>query len=358
MIEGRSENLLSENEKERELKRRNGAGSAELPSNSGTVKKLIPIGDRLLAVGESSTYLVLPPEQVDPEVTYANVPWVMAEEFRFGASSPVIARTLVQFQHFLSRVAHDKGCTTRIALSLEQSVRYLCDCQSVIDAYAAELEAVKSAVQSGLSKGGSAIHLPKVRNYEYSARNFFYAAKLAFGNAMKMFSQIPEYGSKAQGTVDRIVSVLERDKSMPSDYTEMIRSFAQSAWLIAEIRNAIEHPKENYYVTFQNVKYLPNSTLMAPVWTLKHPKTSEFSEWNDFLAHGNAIIENIIKFIEYSVICLLRKCAHDASTLQIIEISDYQKNDPQIRFTCNLIPPSWAKDAIDKHFGLREQEQA
>lgn len=332
--------MLSGNERQNEIKRRSGAGSAELPTNGGNVKSLLSLGDRLLVVGDKTTYHVLPPEQVDPNVTAKNVPWVMMEEFAFGASSPIISRTLLQFRSFDSCAQYDKTIVPMISAQLEKCVHYLADCQSVLDAYLSELESVKKEVQSGLSRGGSAIHLPKVRNYEYLARSFFYAAKLAFLHSMKMYSQVPDWGSKAQGSIQRIVFALERDKSFADEFVALIRPFERSAWMVAEIRNAIEHPKENYFVEFKNVRYMPTAQLMAPTWTLHHPKISEFSGEIDFAAHAQKIIDRVIEFVEYSLICLLKKCAVGPFEIDFVEFPDFEQRDPKIRFGCNIVLPN------------------
>jgi hypothetical protein len=331
---------LTVEEKENEKKRRNAAGSASLPDHDDAIVGMINIGGTLHLISNKSIHVIREPNQVDPDIAYKNVPWVLAELMPLGAKSDIIARTFLQFHHIAGRIDHENLIFEKLAKKLSRSVSRLADCFFLLEAYEKEFELVQQTVAQGIKSEGSTLYVSTVKNYEHFARSFFHSAKAAMVDATRMYTLSSQFKVSDCGNVTRLIRRFSDNDSLDTDFAEEISKYSDVCKSVIEIRNAIEHPKSRYFVEFRNVEFLPSGHLHAPAWRMENNKCKDFEQWQDFGSQGRLIISSITSFVEISILYLTTKLSKQPDKVGFAFREASSKPDtPTFRYECNLVPP-------------------
>ncbi|MEI9962711.1 MAG: hypothetical protein WDM76_16825 [Limisphaerales bacterium] len=81
---------------------RDGAGSFDLPPESGALKHMMGLDGFMEIYAVRATYRVKTPDILDPSRTVPNMPWSQSLHSSAGASNPIVARIVIQLAEALA----------------------------------------------------------------------------------------------------------------------------------------------------------------------------------------------------------------------------------------------------------------
>lgn len=82
-------------EKKKMLPRHQG-GMVQLKGGTGAIIKMIGVNDYLEIYKVDRTFRMQTPENLDPEETVPDMPWVVSEVPEIGCGSPIVTRVFIQ----------------------------------------------------------------------------------------------------------------------------------------------------------------------------------------------------------------------------------------------------------------------
>lgn len=260
---------------------RHAAGSIELREGTGPIVAMCPCEEFLEIYKADVTFRVLTPENVDPEETNPNAPFLASPVDDVGSSNPVVARVLLQsieiLQSAIFEVEIDKEAVIKQLHSCKES---LVACLKVANRLQSKVEGVISEVTaSGLSSDNNGRTLnpfPQVPELDADCGSFLVHAnrviKLICG-LPKLFLNLPQVDSNFDYLAKRLTSVLGQD----SPVVTFLRDNSDGIRYLIDLRNFHEHPGETKTI-IANFKLLPDMNIRVPMWHLTNQQPRPIKE--------------------------------------------------------------------------------
>jgi len=92
-----------------------------------------------------------------------------------------------------------------------------------------------------------------------------------------------------------------------------------------EIRNAFEHPKDNYYVKVNNFRLLANREIQLPTWQLKNDKFDLFRP-QALIGTLEFLEQNILGLFENLLVSLTEKVLAPLLAIGLIDKEEQDRN--------------------------------
>jgi len=330
--------MLTQEQKEAEVKRRRSAGSASFPFHHADEKPvaLFGISGSMYAVSQYAIYRIKTSDEIDPDVTQRDVPWSVGQYLSIGTLNPLIHGSFGVLKE-LDRSGligkPDKEIILEYLLEFAVSAAELSYAKRI---YEDEFEQFKKNWEEGSGKpklDGSAVQLPRFESYEISYSIFFSSAKRAIGKLLAILEWACGLEVTYRTHLDKLLIKLRSEKHLRDIHHVLGRldGFVSGIEILNELRNTFEHPSPSANVQLMNVSMTPDGNVTLPTWTLVHDKI-EMPENQDYGTHIRAITDMISRLAEH-----------------VIFISASAKDESRFAWEARLKGP----EEIDKDFPCR-----
>ncbi|CAH1904211.1 conserved hypothetical protein [Candidatus Nitrotoga sp. HW29] len=261
----------------------------------------------------------------------------------FGTSTPAIARTTIQGDKILNFFNCSEEQKNNAIIVLWNLQRHLLKCHEICIPIESEILAGRANIESKSLKspGSNYINLPSVLDLESKTEAFIGSAKLAIietGNLIKPF-----YANYFEGEKDfqghnfhKLIEWSSKKFGIEDRFTLMLQAAEPNVKKIVDMRNAVEHPKQNKRLITKNFELIENTNsafISEPKWGLSNEQMTAL------LPDLHNIIEGILTLGEAVIIELFHKFKADFPGLFIDEIP-VEKRNPEcpcrISVTCTF----------------------
>ncbi|MEX0369222.1 MAG: hypothetical protein AB3N09_01225, partial [Tateyamaria sp.] len=293
-------------DKEKEKHRRSAAGQARLDLEKGdSVEEMIGLPSRLLVLSQRRTYSVRTPDMVDPDLAHANVPWERCFLLPYGIRDSIVARTLVHIGDTAGKVGIEEEKLLRIndvAFEVLMSVASMTAIKERFDKQQAEIIEFLDPDIDDIVRGASSKTIHTIPLLALDFRTFIFEAKRAASLNTRLFDIL--LGMKVKdGHFHKLLHLSLKRFGEEHQVTQLLKNSERWIEQLIDMRNAIEHPKNDDYVEVSNFSLAPEGGIYAPHATFENPKydTLKFNV-EEMLS---SFIESVLNLFEQFSSCLL-----------------------------------------------------
>jgi hypothetical protein len=296
--------------------------------------------DGLYAISLNKIIRVNLPNDVDPEMEQDDAPITQTLITANGSRSPIVARTILQAKDFSQFIPHGEP-QRRVQDIAWEVMASLLAIGRLVDALRSTIDAKQDEILPNYSRyaaGSSPPPVPIVESLEIDFRSIILLTNHTLNSISELFPAYFEANFK-RGSFDRIAKWAARTFGEADPLTQMLR--ADEIWINiwGEVRNAFEHPKDNYYVRVNNFRLLANRQIQLPTWQLKNDKFDLFRP--QALIDSLEILErNILGLFENLLVSLTEKILTPSLAIGLIDKNE-QDRDPDCpkRYELVSVPP-------------------
>jgi hypothetical protein len=263
-------------------KRRDAAITATLDLVTGDrIVEMFSRKDGLHMVTLEKVIRVNSPDDLDPSMEHEDAPVAQTLILNKGSRSPIVARTIFQAKDF-ARFLPESDRQERICNIAWEVMFSLLALERVIGWIRSSIETTKAEITNQFDRyvtGSSPPAPPIVEGLEVEFRSAVLVANHALNAISEMFACLFDV-EVGRGRFDRLIAWSAKRFGADDVLTRMLEGDHRWIHCWGEVRNAFEHPKEDYYVRVNNFRLLPNREIQLPTWQLKHPKLDLFRPQN------------------------------------------------------------------------------
>lgn len=242
--------------------------------DKSATKEFPSTGDSLYVIKETSVFKIQLADDIDPGRTNPNVPNLSQQVLTAGYENEIVARVLLTAKYlfdennatvepFVASLFKNCIALTRQLLELDAMTRELAD--GILQKAAAF--AVKRAERNAFS-------LPSVPDLDTKLHNILFKADKAKDTILKIcrLQFLPGASNKSKlADLEKAVEAsLKAEPQLIATWIEITKYFA----MIRNMRNACEHPKENFQVVLVDFSMQPDGQVNPPLVEIQHPDTS------------------------------------------------------------------------------------
>jgi hypothetical protein len=290
--------------------RRDSAFSINLGvSSEDKVMEMISRRDGLYAVSLDKIIRVNLPDDADPAMQHANAPITQTLIVENGSRSSIVARAILQAKDF-SRLFPAQEKQERMQDIAWEVMFSLLAMDRIVTHLNTSIESKKATISEDYSRyvtGASPPPPPIVEDLELQFRSAVLISNHAVNTISELFSVFFDVNFR-RGAFDRITSWSSQRFGKDDVLTLMLEGDHRWINTWGEVRNAFEHPKEDYYVKVNNFRLLPDRQIQSPTWQLKHPKLDLFRP-QDLVGQLRIHQSNILGLFENLLVLLVDKAA-------------------------------------------------
>ena len=306
---------------------------------SDRIVAMISRRDGLYAISLDKTIRVNLPNDIDPEMEHDDAPIAQTLVAAKGSRNPIVARTILQAEDFLRFISSEER-RRRIQDIAWEAMTSLLAISRLANELRAAVDSKKDEILPDYSLyalGPSPPPVPIVESLEIDFRSIVLLANHTMNSISELFPAFFEQDFK-RGSFDRIAKWASRTFGESDPLAQMLR--ADEIWINiwGEIRNAFEHPKENYYVKVNNFRLLANREIQLPTWQLRNDEFDLFrpQELIDSLVF---LEQNILGLFENLLVALTEKVLVSSLAIGLID-KEEKDRDPDCPKKYELVPAS------------------
>jgi hypothetical protein len=317
-----------ESSKSEERRRRDAAFSIDVGLGiEEKISFLISRKDGLYAIGLDKIIRINLPDDFDPQLIHEGAPVTKTLFLAQGSRNPLVARTILQVEDLSNFVGSDtrqssiRDIAWEVMMSLVGLDRIIRRINNAIDIKKQEILPDYEKYTTGFSPPP----VPIIDDLEVEFRSAALIANHAVNTISELFSTFFEQDFK-RGRFDKILSWSMKRFGADDLLPAMLKR--DHIWIEcwSEIRNAIEHPREDYFLRINNFRLMPDRQIQLPTWQLKHPKFSDLFKPQQLLETIETHRNNILGFFENIFILLLEKTLNLKTPISIIDIDENDRN--------------------------------
>jgi hypothetical protein len=332
-------------DKDRIKDRRDGAVFATLGiGTDDRIVAMISRRDGLYTVSLDKIIRVNLPNDIDPEMKHDDAPIAQTLVTTKGSRNPIVARTILQTEDFLQFIPGEER-QRRVQDIAWEVMTSLLSVSSLVNGLRDAIDSKRDEILPDYSRyasGPSPPPTPIVENLELDFRSTILLANHTLNSISELFPAFFTQDFK-RGSFDRIAKWASSTFGKADPLAQMLR--ADEVWINiwGEIRNAFEHPKDNYYMRVNNFRLLANREIQLPTWQLKNDKFDLFRP--QALIDSLVILEqNILGLYENLLVSLTEKILVSSLAIGLIDKPE-QDRDPDCPKRYELIPVPRPADA-------------
>ncbi len=325
-------------------RRRDGAVFASLGIEAGDrIVSMVSRRDGLYAISLDKTIRVNLPNDIDPEMEHDDAPIAQTLIAAKGSRSPIVARTILQAKDFSQFIPNEEG-QRRVQDIAWEVMTSLLAIAGLINGLRTAIDAKQDEIlpnYSLYSVGSSPPPVPIVESLEIDFRSIVLLANHTLNSISELFPAFFEVDFK-RGSFDRIAKWSAKTFGEADPLSQMLR--ADEIWINiwGEIRNAFEHPKDNYYVKVNNFRLLANREIQLPTWQLKNDKFDLFRP-QALIGTLEILEQNILGLFENLLVSLTEKVLAPLLAIGLIDKEEQDRN-PDCPKRYELVPVSRPTD--------------
>jgi hypothetical protein len=307
--------------------RRDSAFYADLGIESGDkIISMISRRDGLYAISLDKILRVNLPDDIDPEMEHDDAPIAQTLIAAKGSRSPIIARTILQAKDFSQFVPNQERQRRVQDIAWEVMISLLA-IERLVNGLRAAIDAKRDEILPNYSiyaVGSSPPPVPIVESLEIDFRSAVLLANHLLNSISELFPAFFEMDFK-RGSFDRITKWATRTFGEADPLVRMLR--ADEVWINiwGEVRNAFEHPKDDYYVKVNNFRLLANREIQLPTWQLKNSKFDLFRP-QALIDTLEFLEKNILGLFENLLVALTEKVIASPLVIGLIDKEEQDRN--------------------------------
>lgn len=324
--------------------RRDGAFSAELGIGpQDKVKQTISRQDGLYIVSLDKIIRMSLPDDLDPEMEHENAPVTQSLIVEKGSREPIIARTILQGTDF-ARLLPNNEQQKRVENIAWEVMSSLLALDRVVGGLRASIEAKKVEIGQNYNKfitGSSPPPPPIIEGLEIEFRSAALIANHALNAISELFPTLFE-GEFKRGAFDRLMRWATRTFGKDDILSKILEGDHRWINLWGEVRNAFEHPRDDYYVKINNFHLLPSREIQLPTWQFKHPKFPHMFRPQQLVGALEIHQANLLGFFENLLVVLTDKSIKPPVQIAFIDKKENDR-DPECpkRYELQLLLPKF-----------------
>ncbi len=296
--------MLSDDARTKEIERRKRAGSGQIPISfpGERIVTMEGFASTVYLFSQQNIFRVRTADDIDPDVSRANVPWSINKYLSIGTQHQLIASSFG-----ILKEIRKTGPDTAF---LESASKYLLEfavCAAEMEyarkIYQDEVAQAMEQHQEGFVISGSAAQVPRIEHFEISFSIYFSAAKRAISKIVSLLELAAGFPPTGGTHIDKFCNRVRSTKKLRDHHALMDRleGFKKPIHLINEIRNSFEHPSGAQSVLLHNITMLAGGQLRMPTFTLLH-KDFSLAEYEDYGALVENSMSTTAKFVETAVL--------------------------------------------------------
>lgn len=226
-------------------KKRDSAGSFEV----GDPNDMTPIGDifttdeNLYAITNKAIYLLKLADEIDPDRTNPNLPNLQKKVLNHGLDNEVIGRVLLTAKILFDKNHHgpEFNCHEALSNSFELT-KLLTEMQDIHTDLAKDIDTImKQGLNTGIDRS---LRLPTTPKLETQVEAFIKKADQVRNNIIAYLKLVYNSGTNKK-TIENLYSDIDAKHGTQSGMAQFVYSIMLPLKFIRNIRNAMEHPKDD-----------------------------------------------------------------------------------------------------------------
>jgi hypothetical protein len=325
--------------KPKKLLPRHHGGTLNLKGGTGPILHMIGMKDYLEVFKPDWTFRLQGPENIDPEETLDDVPWVVQEIPNVGSSNPIIARVFIQTDSALkNKRLKGKIDASRVLAAMHACKEELLTCDSIYKKLKPEHDAIIEKIDCGeLERDGKVLNpFPRLASLEDCASQFLICVKKAIQRVADVFCEFYPSAVVKNGRFNHAIKFLETNRPDYTDYLTFLQQEHQNIVTLLDMRNFQEHPGDGgKTTTIFNFRLTPKG-IRPPSWFVTgKPETGVLTDMP-------LMIEFLVQFAELNLLFCLMDNLADSIPYRIDEIpAEKRDQNCPIRFSVEFafLPP-------------------
>jgi hypothetical protein len=207
------------------------------------VRDLFTIDKDLCAMTDKGIYILKHADEIDPERTNVHVPNSQKKILSRGLEDEIVGRILLTGRKLFNKkvVATALNCDTALSITFKVT-KLLIEMQ---DIEAQLTTKINNIVGNGLKIGeDKAVHLPNISNLSTQIDNFIRKADQIRDNIITYLKLAYDSGH-GKKTLQNLYSDIVNKSGKSSGLAQFLNDRMQSLVFIRNLRNGLEHPKED-----------------------------------------------------------------------------------------------------------------
>lgn len=309
---------------------RKGGGHFQIgDGDEGGVMDIFEVDNNLLCITRKGIHSIYLADSVDPNRTNPSLPHSQQKILSYGSDEQIVGRTLMQAKLLFEKHALPDRINCSTALSI--ALAFLKELISLheIAAHYVEEEKEKNLLFAGSVGSDMSLRIPAIGNIEQRAKQFLTNADHATRHLMAI-SQLFYPDIKNEKWAKQLNEKLENENGKTHPITKFTGFMGMWVWLMRNLRNAIEHPKSNDRVEFNDYTLASTGEIKPPTILYKNDETPLQEMFVSQLMVDT--IENLLFFFETFVayLCNIHAEPFAGDRRFVSEISDTNRAPGQV----------------------------
>lgn len=292
----------------------------------GALCEMISIGDRLHIVFEHAIYAVQVADEIDPDRTNAAVPNTKQRVLSHGAKDPAVGRILLT-AHAMFKASYlgDKFPEQK---ALQLAFDLLRDIAAMLDIHNELVAAIEKTTTevNALVSADRSVELPAVGDAK--SRCDAFAQKVGHAiDTMKQIALLFYPGELSRKWIDSLANLSVQKHGTDAPLSRFMFDVRGSLLFMRDIRNMIEHPKDDARVIVHDFRLMPDMTLVSPhVEIIRRDEAASSSDVQTFTAQ---VTEELLSSAEMFISLLCGENVESSSgfPLLVVELPESRRLD-------------------------------
>lgn len=281
---------------------RDGAGSFDLPPESGAIKHMMGLDGFMEIYAVRATYRVKTPDTLDPSRTVPNMPWSQSLHSSAGASNPIVARIVVQLAEALGNWSLRNGKATVLKRHLHACKEDALICEAAFNRLKIPYDSAVARInERKLTIKRDMVECPSLPSLRDDATCFLNSAKRAMQSVGEVFNQFHVPDDKkpkvSNANFEFAITRLENSPPVNQQFIDYLRQTIPFIKRFVDLRNGLEHPTAGDATVIHDFRVTPKG-ITPPSWSRpglanEGPVVDEMREFTELLI---GFCENVFFF--------------------------------------------------------------
>ena len=304
----------------------------------GAVCQMISIGNQFYIVSEHAIFAVVLADEVDPDRTNAAVRNTRQKVLSYGAKDHAVGRILLT-AHAMFKASH-LGSEFPEEKALALAFDVLRDIASMHDMYANLIFSIQKTTSEVNAQVGAdrSVELPALGDAK--SRCDAFAQKVGHViDTMEEIARVFYPGELSRKWIDSLIKLAAQKHGDDEPLSRFMVEIRDSLLFMREIRNMIEHPRDDARVIVHDFRLTPDMTLVSPhVEIIRTDEPTSACDVPTFMAE---ITEELLSIAEVflTLLCGANAESFAGFPLLVVELPESRRpeRNPHQRFSYGIV---------------------
>lgn len=325
--------MLRDEEHQKEIERRKGAGNLSIPSPKDGEKILGFFGTehRLYLYSQHGIYQVFTSDDVDPDVKEKDVPWVVNRYLNFGTHEKLFAYILGITQNICGTIIGDRDKQNDLRNRMLSCLVCANEISYAKQIYENNLKRHRKSLE-GLNlndlRDGTGLKIPTLETFEISFALFFSAIKRYLASLFSVCEWACDLQIGKGAKLDLLLNRISKKKSILEKVGNLdhLRRHENFVLMVNRLRNSYEHPTASNYVELRNTSFSPPNYLMEPAFKLVVNEQLDKAEWLEFSTNQALMYDILCSLTRDILIVIAHASANERFVYEAKPIPEPRRN--------------------------------